>query len=83
MQKSTILNHIGTIHLKHPSGLWVSPSQPNEVRVGEQTILKYNYAIINDSLFTLANNLVFSLYLQAFLYQISSLTQLVQFVACS
>lgn len=47
------------------------------------TVLKDNYVVINDAVFTLANNLVFSLCLQVFVCQISSLTQLVQFVACS
>lgn len=52
-------------------------------RKKKHPVLKDNYAVINDVVFTLANNLVFSLRLQAFLHQISSLTQSVQFVVFS
>lgn len=81
MEKSTILVPIGGMHLRIFMVVMFTCFPPSQRRRKE--VLKDSHAAINYALFAVANNLVFSLCLHAFLYQSSPLTQLVPFLVCS
>lgn len=81
MEKSTILVPIGGMHLRIFMVVTFTCFPPSQRRRKE--VLKDSHAAINYALFAVANNLIFSLCLHAFLYQSSPLTQLVPFLVCS